>query len=52
MRFIHYIGWCGWQYVEDGETRIDADFGTYNYWQKEIADLNDQLGIIRKNKGH
>jgi Ser/Thr protein kinase RdoA (MazF antagonist) len=51
MRFIHYISWCGWQYVEDGETRIDAAFGTYNYWQKEIADLEDQLGIIRKNKG-
>ena len=52
MRFIHYISWCGWQYAEDGETKIDAAFGTYNYWQKELADLNDQLGIIRKNKGH
>ncbi len=52
MRFIHYISWCGWQYAEDGETRIDAAFGTYNYWQKEIADLDDQLTIIRKNKGH
>jgi hypothetical protein len=52
MRFIHYISWCGWQYVEDGETRIDADFGTHNYWQKEIADLIDKLAIIRKNKGH
>lgn len=51
MRFIHYISWCGWQFVEDGETRIDASFGSYNYWQKEIADLEDQLGVIRSNGG-
>ncbi len=49
MRFIHYISWCGWQFVEDGETRIDESFGSHNYWQKEIADLEDQLHIIRKN---
>ncbi len=48
MRFIHYISWCGWQFVEDGETRIDASFGSHNYWQKEIADLEDQLSEIRK----
>ncbi len=49
MRFIHYISWCGRQFVEDGQTRIDEQFGSYNYWQKEIADLEDQLRIIRKN---
>jgi Ser/Thr protein kinase RdoA (MazF antagonist) len=49
MRFIHYTSWCGWQFIEDGETRIDASFGSYNYWQKEIADLEDQLATIRKN---
>ena len=49
MRFIHYISWCGRQFIEDGETRIDESFGSYSYWQKEIADLEDQLRIIRKN---
>ena len=48
MRFIHYISWCGYQFVEDGETRIDDAFGSYTYWQKEIADLEDQLNLIRK----
>jgi len=48
MRYIHYISWCGWQFLEDGETRIDDSFGTFNYWQKEIGDLEDQLQIIKK----
>lgn len=50
MRFIHYISWCGWQFIEDGETRIDESFGSYNYWTKEIADLEDQLQIIRRTR--
>lgn len=47
MRFIHYVTWCGWQYVEDGSTRVNEDFGSYAYWQQEIADLSDQLTVIR-----
>lgn len=50
MRFIHYISWCGWQFIEDGETRIDESFGSYSYWQKELGDLEDQLGVIRDLK--
>ncbi len=49
MRFIHYITWCAKQYVEDGSTRINDDFGSYAYWQQEIADLKDQIVLIRKN---
>ncbi len=49
MRFIHYIGWCARQYVEDGSTRINEDFASYSYWRQEIADLQDQLKVIRKS---
>jgi Ser/Thr protein kinase RdoA (MazF antagonist) len=48
MRFIHYMSWCAWQFVEDGETRVDESFGSYGYWQKEISDLEDQLKVIRR----
>lgn len=48
MRFIHYITWCAWQFVEDGSTRVIEDFGSYPYWRQEIDDLNDQLMMIRK----
>ncbi len=48
MRYLHYISWCGWQYVEDGQTMISDSFGSYEYWQKEIGDLKDQLNVIRE----
>lgn len=50
MRFIHYISWCGRQYLEDGDTRINDSFGSYTYWQQELADLEDQLEVIRKQQ--
>ena len=49
MRFIHYISWCGWQFIEDGETRVDESFGNYSYWEREVADLEDQMERIRKS---
>ena len=49
MRFIHYITWCAKQYIEDGSTRVNDDFGSYAYWQQEIADLKDQVELIRKS---
>ena len=48
MRFIHYISWCGRQYLEDGDTRINESFGSYDYWLQELGDLEDQLEVIRQ----
>jgi Ser/Thr protein kinase RdoA (MazF antagonist) len=42
MRFIHYMAWCAHQVEEDGETRVIDNFGSWEYWQQEIADLIDQ----------
>lgn len=47
MRFVHYMAWCVHQVAADGHTRVLDDFGTESYWQKEIADLHDQLERIR-----
>jgi len=49
MRYIHYITWCAWQFVEDGSTRVNENFGSYSYWQQEIDDLSDQLKLIKKS---
>lgn len=49
MRFIHYIGWCAHQFVEDGFTLVNESFGTYNYWRQEIDDLSDQTGLLKKS---
>jgi len=48
MRFVHYMAWCAHQVAADGHTRVLDDFGTPGYWQREIADLHDQLARIRK----
>ena len=48
MRYIHYTAWCAYQFAEDGETRVTEDFGSRQYWQAEIADLEDQLERILK----
>lgn len=48
MRFIHYCAWCAHQVVEDGETAVIPDFASRTYWQKELADLEDQLQRIEQ----
>jgi Ser/Thr protein kinase RdoA (MazF antagonist) len=47
MRFIHYSAWCAHQVAGDGESRVAVDFGSRDYWQGEIGDLEDQLERIR-----
>ena len=47
MRYIHYMAWCGYQVAEEGLSRVAPDFGTREYWQKEIRDLAEQLQRIR-----
>ena len=48
MRYIHYTAWCAHQFAEDGETRVDENFGSRQYWQTEMDDLEDQLEKIIK----
>ena len=48
MRYIHYTAWCAHQFAEDGETRINLDFGSRQYWQIEMDDLEDQLNKIKE----
>ncbi len=43
MRFVHYMAWCAHQVEEEGATRAIDGFGSREYWQQEIDDLEDQL---------
>jgi Ser/Thr protein kinase RdoA (MazF antagonist) len=51
MRYLHYTAWCAYQFAEDGETRVDEDFGSRQYWQTQMGDLEDQLERIVKGAG-
>jgi hypothetical protein len=39
--------WCAHQVAEDGHSRVAPDFGTRDYWLRELADLAGQLERIR-----
>ena len=47
MRFIHYMAWCAHQVAEDGHSRVAPDFGSNDYWLRELRDLAEQLERIR-----
>lgn len=51
MRFIHYTAWCAHQVAEDGRSEVIPNFGTREYWQEEIRELQDQLERIRDGQG-
>jgi Ser/Thr protein kinase RdoA (MazF antagonist) len=51
MRFIHYMAWCAHQVAEDGHSRVAPDFGTRDYWLRELGDLATQLERIRSASG-
>lgn len=48
MRYIHYIAWCAQQVAQDGPSRLEQDFGTPDYWRRELHDLDEQLTRIRQ----
>lgn len=48
MRYIHYTAWCAWQVAEEGLSRVAPDFGTREYWEREIRDLEEQRQRIRE----
>jgi len=47
MRFIHYMAWCAFQVAEEGLSRVAQDFGSREYWQRELRDLAEQMERIR-----
>ena len=49
MRFVHYMAWCAHQVEEDGLTRAIDEFGSPDYWRREIGDLVDQRERIAEN---
>lgn len=47
MRIIYYLAWCSIQ-VDDFKFRSDhPEWGSDAFWQREVADLQTQLEIIR-----
>jgi len=46
MRMIYFLAWCARQSDDFQFKRNFPDWGSDNFWQKEINDLREQLGFI------
>lgn len=49
MRFLHYSAWCARQVHDASFRKHFPEWGSRAYWIKEIADLHEQLEIIRQS---
>lgn len=47
MRFIHYTAWCAKQAGDGGFARLSPDWGTEQFWRRELNDLERQRQEIR-----
>lgn len=47
LRFIHFSAWIAKRWDDPFFKRVFTQYGTPQYWQGQISDLEDQLEVIR-----
>ena len=46
MRFLHFAAWCARQTADGGRGLLAAEWGTTDFWRRELADLQRQAQDI------
>ncbi|MGD9782130.1 MAG: serine/threonine protein kinase [Kiritimatiellia bacterium] len=46
MRFLHYAAWCARQRADGGRGILSAEWGSADFWRRELADLQRQARDI------
>ncbi len=46
MRYLHYAAWCARQKADGGRGLLTAEWGTADFWRRELADLRRQAQDI------
>lgn len=46
MRFLHYAAWCARQAADAGRGILHPEWGTADFWRRELADLQRQAQDI------
>jgi Ser/Thr protein kinase RdoA (MazF antagonist) len=46
MRYLHYAAWCARQKADGGRGLLTAEWGTADFWRRELADLQRQARDI------
>jgi len=50
MRIIYYLTWCARQ-LDDHDFRANhPDWGSENFWHREISDISHQFQVIMEHK--
>lgn len=52
LRMIHFSAWIAHRFQDDAFKRVFSDFGSSQYWEKELFDLREQIGHIQDNLNH
>jgi len=47
LRMIHFSSWIAHRFDDDSFKRIFTNYGTSQYWEKELYELKQQLGFIQ-----
>lgn len=51
MRIVHFSAWIARRWQDPAFQRAFPYFGTPRYWQDQLLDLREQLGVIQNNQG-
>lgn len=46
LRFVHFSAWIGRRWQDPAFPRAFPQFGGERYWQEQLADLREQLGLL------
>ena len=46
LRYLHYAAWCARQRTDEGRSLLHPEWGTADFWRRELADLQRQAQDI------
>ncbi len=46
LRYLHYAAWCARQMADGGQRLLPPEWGTADFWRRELADLQRQARDI------
>ena len=47
LRMIHFSSWIAHRFEDESFKRAFPTYGSHQYWEKELYDLKEQLGLIQ-----
>ena len=47
MRLVHFSAWIGKRFDDPYFKKTFSDYGSWGYWNSQLADLTDQLKLVK-----